>query len=84
VAWIECSGRGTVESCTVVHRAPTPAMRDKVPYVVAAILLEEGPRMLTNIVGPDALEARIDDKVSATFEPDADGRVLPQFRRANT
>jgi uncharacterized OB-fold protein len=79
--WIECSGRGTIESYTVVHRAPIADMRSKVPYVVAAVLVEEGPRMITNVVGADALSAQVDDKVEVTFEPDVHGRVLPQFRR---
>lgn len=79
--WIESTGRGTVESFTIVHRAPTRELRDRVPYVVAAILLEEGPRMITNIVGSDALEAKIDDAVSVTFVSDPSDRVLPQFRR---
>jgi uncharacterized OB-fold protein len=82
VAWQECTGEGRVESFTIVHRAPTAHMRNKVPYVVAAVLIEEGPRMMTNIVGPDALSVQIDDKVSVTFEPDMHGHVLPQFRRA--
>ena len=81
LAWTECSGRGTVESFTIVHRAPTPEMRGKVPYVVAAILLDEGPRMMTNIVGADPLGVRIDDRVTVTFVPDDHGRVLPQFQR---
>jgi len=57
-------------------------MRNKVPYVVAAVLIEEGPRMMTNIVGPDALAVQIDDRVSVTFEPDRHGRMLPQFTRS--
>ncbi len=81
VGWRECSGNGIVESFTIVHRAPTADMRNQVPYVVAAVLIEEGPRMMTNIVGADALAVRIDDKVSVTFEPDMHGRMLPQFRR---
>jgi uncharacterized OB-fold protein len=71
-----------VESFTIVHRAATPEMRGRVPYVVAAILLDEGPRMMTNIVGADPLAVRIDDAVSVTFVPDHHGRVLPQFQRA--
>jgi uncharacterized OB-fold protein len=82
LAWTQCSGRGTVESFTIVHRAPTPEMRGNVPYVVAAILIDEGPRMMTNIVGPNALDVRIDDAVTVVFAPDAHGRVLPQFSRA--
>lgn len=82
LTWLECTGRGTVESFTIVHRAPTAELRNKTPYVVAAVLIEEGPRMMTNITGPDALKLRIDDPVTVVFEPDMHGRVLPQFQRA--
>jgi uncharacterized protein len=81
LGWIESSGRGTVESFTIVHRAPTPDLREKVPYVVAVVLLAEGPRMVTNIVGSDTLQVAIDDNVEATFVTDPAGRVLPQFQR---
>jgi uncharacterized protein len=78
--WIESSGRGTVESVTIVHRAPTPAFRTKVPYVVAAIAVQEGPRMITNLVGEGALDARVGDTVTVEFVADDTGHVLPQFR----
>lgn len=81
LSWSESSGHGHVESFTVVRRAPLPAFRDKVPYVIASVVLDEGPRMITNIVGEGALETAIGDAVTATFEPDTHGNVLPMFRR---
>jgi uncharacterized OB-fold protein len=81
LTWTKSSGNGTVESVTIVHRAPTPEMRNKVPYVVATILLEEGPRMVTNVVGPDALDVAINDSVKAVYVEDPSGRLLPQFQR---
>ena len=80
--WITSTGRGTIESLTIVRRAPMAAFREKVPYVVAAILVEEGPRMITNIIGDGALEARIGAQVTVEFQPDDKGNVLPQFRLA--
>jgi uncharacterized OB-fold protein len=79
--WIESAGTGTVESFTIVRRAPIPAFRGKVPYVVAAILVDEGPRMITNVVGEDALEVAVDDRVEVIFPQDGDAAALPQFRR---
>lgn len=81
-AWIESSGRGAVESFTIVRRAPLPAFRERVPYVVAAVLLEDGPRMITNLIGEDALGVSIGDPVRVDFEADVSGDVRPQFRRA--
>ena len=78
--WVESSGRGTVESITIVRRAPTPAFRSKVPYAVAAILVEEGPRMITNLVGEGSLTASTGDRVTVEFLADDSGTVLPQFR----
>ncbi|MEZ5649993.1 MAG: Zn-ribbon domain-containing OB-fold protein [Burkholderiaceae bacterium] len=79
LSWVESTGKGTIESFTVVRRAPLAAFRDQVPYVVAAVLVDEGPRMLTNIVGENALDAQIGASVHVTFEADADGTVLPRF-----
>lgn len=82
LSWTDSSGRGRVESFTIVRRAPLPAYRDQVPYVVAAIRVEEGPRMIAALVGEDALDVAIGDAVSVGFAPGADGDVLPVFARA--
>ena len=79
--WVEASGRGRVHAVTIVRRAPSPEFRDRVPYVVALVDLEEGPRLLTNIVGPNAGSAHIGQAVEVTFEPRGDGAV-PQFKVA--
>jgi uncharacterized OB-fold protein len=80
--WTESSGRGIVESVTIVRRAVVASFRDKVPYAIAAISLEEGPRLITNLVGEGALNAAIGDPVKVDFVPDDQGNLLPQFRTA--
>lgn len=82
VEWVEASGRGTVHSFSIVHRAPSPAFQARTPYVIALIDLAEGPRMMANIVGPNALDVRIDDRVAVLFEERAGGAKVPQFRLA--
>lgn len=77
--WVESSGKGRIESCTVVRRAPRPEF--ETPYVLAMIMVDENVRMMANIVGPNALDAMIGDRVRVTFVEDHAGRVLPQFRR---
>src|SRR5260370_28545175 len=57
--WRPSTGRGAVYSFTVIHRAPLPAFRDKVPYVLALIELEEGVRMMSNVVDCDPAQVRI-------------------------
>lgn len=80
--WVEVSGAGTVHSFTIVHRAAFPEFQAVTPYVVALVDLAEGPRMMTNIVGPDALEVDIEDAVEVCFEArGGDGAKVPQFRR---
>jgi uncharacterized OB-fold protein len=81
--WVEASGRGTVHSFTVIRRAPMESFVERVPYVVALVDLEEGPRMMSNIVGDDALETRIGDSVRVCFEDRGGGAKIPQFRRGS-
>ena len=81
--WVEAAGRGTVHSFTVVHRAAFPEFQERTPYVVALIDLEEGLRMMSNVVGADALGVAIGDAVTVEFEDRGDdGAKVPQFRRA--
>ena len=53
LGWIRASGRGTVYSYTIAQAPTHPAFREDVPYVVAIVELDEGPRLTTNIVGCD-------------------------------
>lgn len=77
--WVEASGRGSVYSFTIVQRAPSPAFKDKLPYVVAVIALQEGPHLMTNIAGCAPTDVRIGMPVRVAWEdldPDA---TLPYF-----
>lgn len=77
--WRPLSGRGVVYSASTHHRAPIPELADRTPYVVALVDLDEGARMLSNIVGSGAAEARVGSTVTVTWEPLDDGRHLPVF-----
>jgi uncharacterized OB-fold protein len=77
--WTPVSGRGSVYSYSVVHRAQTPAFQ--VPYVVAIVELAEGPRMLTSIVDVKPEQVRIGMDVEVAFEPVGD-IALYAFRPA--
>jgi uncharacterized OB-fold protein len=52
-----------------------------VPYVVALIELEEGPVMISNVVGEGALDVRVDDPVEVVYELANEDAALTQFRR---
>jgi uncharacterized OB-fold protein len=77
--WVEVSGRGKVYSFVVFHRVYHPAFEGDVPYVVALVELEEGPRLLTNIVGTPPEDVRCEMPVAVTFEDIADGVAIPKF-----
>ncbi len=79
--WKEACGRGKVHSFSVVRRASLATFATRTPYVLALIDLQEGPRMMTNIVGDNALKTRIGDAVTVCFEACEDGANLPQFHR---
>lgn len=77
--WEDAAGHGELHSFTIVHRAPTPAFRGDVPYIVALVDMAEGFRMMANVVeaGPD--EMRIGLPVRVVFEQrGADGQQIPQ------
>jgi uncharacterized OB-fold protein len=80
--WVQASGKGTVHSYSIIRRAPMQSYSPRVPYVVALIDLDEGPRMFANIVGEGALEAQVGSRVSVCFETRGDFK-LPQFTLQN-
>lgn len=75
---VEASGRGTVYSFTVNHHPKVPAF--DYPLAVGLIELEEGTRLIANIVGiePDAIE--VGQAVQVEFTDFDDELTLPQFR----
>ena len=79
--WVDVRGTGRVHSFSVIRRASDPAFASRVPYVVALIELDEGPRMMANVVGDDALAVAIGDPVKVTFEDRGSGALIPQFQR---
>ena len=79
-AWAPVSGRGTVYSFVVYRRAYHPWLADRLPYVVAVVALDEGPRMISNVVGCDPAAVTCDAPVEVVFEDVAEGVTLPLFR----
>ena len=77
--WAEVSGRGKVYSFVTFHRVFHPAFEEEVPYVVALVELEEGPRMLTNVIGIPPEEVRCEMKVKVTFDDVTPDATVPKF-----
>jgi hypothetical protein len=66
--WVAVSGGGTVYAFTIVRRAMNPAFAEDVPYVYAIVNLDEGPRLMTNIVGCAPEDVRVDMPVKAVYD----------------
>jgi hypothetical protein len=80
VEWIETDGTGHVHTYTVVRRATElQSFADSVPYVVAYVELEAGPRICTNVVGCDPETVEIGMPVEVTFEHVRHEVALPHF-----
>lgn len=79
-AWTETKGRGRIFSYVVYHRVYHQAFAGDVPYAVAVIELDEGPRMYCNVIGisPDKLVC--DMKVEVVYEQITDTITLPKFK----
>ena len=78
--WVEVEGGATVYAFTVVHRAYTPAYESELPYVVAIVELEEGVRLVTNIVGCKPEQVAIGMRVQLSFEDVTPEFTLHRFR----
>jgi uncharacterized OB-fold protein len=74
--WQELSGRGTVYTFTVVRQQFVPA---EVPYVVIAVDLPEGVRMVSNLVDTDPASVRIGMPVEVVWEDMSEDLALPRF-----
>ena len=81
-AFTEVSGRGKVYSFVTFHRVYHPAFEQEVPYVVALVELEEGPRLLTNIVGVPPDQVVCEMPVKVVFDDVGDGVSVPKFTPA--
>ncbi|KQP19399.1 Zn-ribbon domain-containing OB-fold protein [Pseudorhodoferax sp. Leaf267] len=78
--WCTLSGRGTIYSYIVYHQVYNPAFKHDVPYNVAMIQLEEGPRLFSNVVGVANDVPKVGDAVQVVFEEVTPEVSLPRFR----
>ncbi|WP_420640114.1 Zn-ribbon domain-containing OB-fold protein [Candidatus Poriferisocius sp.] len=80
--WGELSGRGTVYSFTVDRAGHDPALAGRIPYVVALVDLDEGPRLVGNVVDCDVDAVAVGMAVEAAYEDVGDATLLG-FRPAS-
>ncbi len=79
-AWERVSGRGTVFSFAVMHQVYHPAFAAEVPYPVVVVELDEGARMLSNLVDCPVDQLRIGMPVEVVFDDVTPDVTLPKFR----
>ncbi len=80
--WRESPGRGEVYTFNVTHKPGLPFMTDRLPFVVALVTLEEGTRVVTNIVNCDPSQVSVGMPVKVAWEDLSDGRKIPVFEPA--
>jgi uncharacterized OB-fold protein len=78
-AWEAVSGRGEVYSFVVFRHAYNDAWRDRVPYVVALVQLEEGPIVIGNVTGTEPEGVSVGMPVAVTFERVTDEVTVPAW-----
>ena len=82
--WTRVSGRGKIYSFTVSNRPASPAFKEDTPYNIALVELEEGVRMMSNIVECKNEDLRIDMPVEVVFDDVTPEITLPKFRPRQT
>jgi uncharacterized OB-fold protein len=80
LAWEQATGRGTVSSWVVVHKAWLPAFAADLPYNAVQVELEEGVRLTCNLVGAGNEALRVGLQVEAVFDDVTADATLPRFR----
>jgi uncharacterized OB-fold protein/acyl dehydratase len=78
LGFVRASGRGTVYSFVVAHHPPIPPFA--YPNLIALVELEEGTRLVSNLVGVAHEDVRVGMPVAVEFAEVEPGRLLPRFR----
>ena len=78
--WSKLSGQGVIYSYSVAHHAFHPFWKDRTPYVIATVELEEGIRMVADMLDLDSEEVAIGLEVEVAFEEQDEEITLPRFR----
>lgn len=83
IEWVPVSGKGKIQSFTLIWTPRNPAFKDEVPICYASIVLDEGVLMQSRIVGAVPQSVRSGADVKVAFLPTADPSIkLPVFELA--
>lgn len=83
--WVKSSGKGKIHSHSTTYEYPSPKIEKIVsaPFVIALVDLEEGVRVVTNIVECNPEDVRIGMDVEVVFRDIGEGLTLPWFKPAS-
>ncbi len=79
-SWVPVTGRGEIFSYNIIHQVYHPGFAADVPYPVVVVQLEEGARMVSNLVDVQTRDVRCGMPVEVVFEKLNDEITLPKFR----
>jgi len=80
-SWEKSAGKGRVFTWTVAERPLHPAFAESAPYAPVVVEMEEGVRVLTEMIDCPPGELKIDMPVEVSFEAVTEEVTLPKFRR---
>ena len=80
VSWVQASGKATLYSFVLMHQIYHPGFASEVPYNIAQVDLEEGLRILTNVVSCSNADLQIGMPLEVTFEAITNEVTLPKFK----
>ena len=81
--WMRVSGRGRLHTYTIVYQPANAAFRDDTPYICAVVQLDEGPRMVSNVVQCDIEAVKVDMPLEAIFDDVTPECTLVKFKPAS-
>ena len=81
IEWRKVSGKGTIYACTTI-RIPGPGLEGRLPLPVATVELDEGVRMIVNIVDSSPADIAIGRRVELCWEKLDKGQNYPAFKLA--
>ena len=80
--WASVSGRGRVHAFTIVYQPNDPRFNEEAPYVYAVIQLDEGARMISNVIDIEPHDVEVDMPVVAVYEDITPEWTLVKFKPA--
>jgi len=86
ISWMQASGKGKLYSFEIAHRSLNRAFKVELPVVLAMVELEEGPRIMSNLINiePDPAVVKCDMPVEVVFEKLTDDCTISLFQPAQS